>query len=129
MQEQEVTPGTEEFNKMVFKLSESMNDDTKQALSYNGNQLEEIQDGIYVMPVYVTDDFNIFFVVSQLIEDDWIVAFTEATIENETEITDPFPTVEGLNLLGEHSPNDANQLLKYFETLVEAKRGEWRLIQ
>ncbi|ALJ31754.1 hypothetical protein AKUA1202_09420 [Apilactobacillus kunkeei] len=132
MQEQEVTPGTEEFNKMVFKLSESMNDDTKQALSYNGNQLEEIQDGIYVMPVYVTDDFNIFFVVSQLIEDDWIVAFTEATIENETEITDlsdPIPTGEGLNLLGEHSPNDANQLLKYFETLVEAKRGEWRLIQ
>lgn len=61
MQEQEVTPGTEEFNKMVFKLSESMHDDTKQALSYNGNQLEEIQDGIYVMPVYVTDDFNIFF--------------------------------------------------------------------
>ncbi|CAI2607858.1 hypothetical protein AKUH3B110M_08550 [Apilactobacillus kunkeei] len=132
MQEQEVTPGTEEFNKMVFKLSESMNDDTKQALSYNGNQLEEIQDGIYVMPVYVNDDFNIFFVVSQLIEDDWIVAFTEATIENETEITDlsdPIPTGEGLNLLGEHSPNDANQLLKYFETLVEAKRGEWRLIQ
>lgn len=132
MQEQEVTPGTEEFNKMVFKLSESMNDDTKQALSYNGNQLEEFQDGIYVMPVYVTDDFNIFFVVSQLIEDDWIVAFTEATIENETEITDlsdPIPTGEGLNLLGEHSPNDANQLLKYFETLVEAKRGEWRLIQ
>ncbi|KPN79804.1 Uncharacterized protein RZ56_04730 [Apilactobacillus kunkeei] len=132
MQEQEVTPGTEEFNKMVFKLSESMNDDTKQALSYNGNQLEEIQDGIYVMPIYVTDDFNIFFVVSQLIEDDWIVAFTEATIENETEITDlsdPIPTGEGLNLLGEHSPNDANQLLKYFETLVEAKRGEWRLIQ
>lgn len=132
MQEQEVTPGTDEFNKMVFKLSESMNDDTKQALSYNGNQLEEIQDGIYVMPVYVTDDFNIFFVVSQLIEDDWIVAFTEATIENETEITDlsdPIPTGEGLNLLGEHSPNDANQLLKYFETLVEAKRGEWRLIQ
>ena len=132
MQEQEVTPGTEEFNKMVFKLSESMNDDTKQALSYNGNQLEEIQDGLYVMPVYVTDDFNIFFVVSQLIEDDWIVAFTEATIENETEITDlsdPIPTGEGLNLLGEHSPNDANQLLKYFETLVEAKRGEWRLIQ
>ncbi|CAI2609901.1 hypothetical protein AKUH4B410M_08670 [Apilactobacillus kunkeei] len=132
MQEQEITPGTEEFNKMVFKLSESMNDDTKQALSYNGNQLEEIQDGIYVMPVYVTDDFNIFFVVSQLIEDDWIVAFTEATIENETEITDlsdPIPTGEGLNLLGEHSPNDANQLLKYFETLVEAKRGEWRLIQ
>ncbi|CAI2682663.1 hypothetical protein [Apilactobacillus kunkeei] len=132
MQEQEVTPGTEEFNKMVFKLSESMHDDTKQALSYNGNQLEEIQDGIYVMPVYVTDDFNIFFVVSQLIEDDWIVAFTEATIENETEITDlsdPIPTGEGLNLLGEHSPNDANQLLKYFETLVEAKRGEWRLIQ
>ena len=70
--------------------------------------------------------------VSQLIEDDWIVAFTEATIENETEITDlsdPIPTGEGLNLLGEHSPNDANQLLKYFETLVEAKRGEWRLIQ
>ncbi|CAI2681013.1 hypothetical protein AKUA1404_08720 [Apilactobacillus kunkeei] len=132
MQVHEVTPGTDEFNKMVFKLSEDMNEDTKQALSFNGNQLEEIQDGVYVMPIYVDEEFNIFLLVTKLIEDDWIVAFTEATFESEdviNDLSDPIPTGEGLNLLGEHSPNDANQLLKYFETLVEAKRGEWRLIQ
>lgn len=132
MQEKEVTPGTEEFGKMVFKLNGDMNDDTKGALAYNGNQLEEIQDGVYVMPIYVDEEFNIFLVVTKLIEDDWIVAFTEATFESEdviNDLSDPIPTGEGLNLLGEHSPNDANQLLKYFETLVEAKRGEWRLIQ
>ncbi|AYF92492.1 hypothetical protein [Apilactobacillus bombintestini] len=132
MQEKEVTPGTEEFGKMVFKLNGDMNDDTKGALAYNGNQLEEIQDGVFVMPVFVTDKFNLFLIVSKLIENDWIVAFTQATIENETEVTDlsdPIPTGKGLNMLGEQSAADANQLLKYFETLADSNRGEWRLIQ
>ncbi|MCK8624021.1 hypothetical protein [Apilactobacillus xinyiensis] len=132
MAEKEITPGTKEFEKMIFKLDKPLSGKNLQALSYNGNQLREIQDGIYVMPVFVADDFNMFFVVSQLIEDDWIMAFTQATIENDNEITDlsdPIPTGEGLNMLGSRSAADANQLLKYFNTLTETKRGEWRLIQ
>ncbi|MCT6822478.1 MAG: hypothetical protein M3005_01225 [Apilactobacillus sp.] len=128
----EVTPGTEQFTKMVFKLNGDLDDSTIKSLEYNGNTVEEIQDGIFVMPVYVEEQFNIFLVVSKLIEDDWIVAFTQATIENGSEITDlsdPIPTGEGLNMLGDQNADEANQLLKYFETLVEAKRGEWRLIQ
>ncbi|GAA6112523.1 hypothetical protein AP1H75_01890 [Apilactobacillus apinorum] len=132
MEEMEVTPGTEQFTKMVFKLNGDLDDSTIKSLEYNGNTVEEIQDGIFVMPVYVEEQFNIFLVVSKLIEDDWIVAFTQATIENGSEITDlsdPIPTGEGLNMLGDQNADEANQLLKYFETLVEAKRGEWRLIQ
>lgn len=132
MEEMEVTPGTEQFTKMVFKLNGDLDDSTIKSLEYNDNRVEEIQDGIFVMPVYVEEQFNIFLVVSKLIEDDWIVAFTQATIENGTEITDlsdPIPTGEGLNMLGDQNADEANQLLKYFETLVEAKRGEWRLIQ
>ncbi|MFC7281516.1 hypothetical protein [Apilactobacillus apinorum] len=128
----EVTPGTEQFTKMVFKLNGDLDDSTIKSLEYNDNRVEEIQDGIFVMPVYVEEQFNIFLVVSKLIEDDWIVAFTQATIENGSEITDlsdPIPTGEGLNMLGDQNADEANQLLKYFETLVEAKRGEWRLIQ
>ncbi|CAI2608458.1 hypothetical protein AKUA2003_08400 [Apilactobacillus kunkeei] len=132
MEEHEVTPGTEEFEKMVFKLSEEMNDNAIETLAYNGNKLEEIQEGIYAMPAYVDDNFNLFFIVSRLIKNDWIIAFAEATIENENEVSDlsdPIPTGQGLNMLGTHSPDDANQLLKYFETLADANRGEWRLIQ
>lgn len=132
MSEQELTPGTKEFEKMIFKLNKDMDNSNIQALEYNGNKLQEIQDNVYVMPAYVTDDFNLFFVISKLIEDDWIVAFTQATIEDENEITDltdPIPTGKGLNMLGEQSAADANQLLKYFQTLVDTKRGEWRLIQ
>ncbi|CAI2678055.1 Uncharacterized protein AAPFHON13_08160 [Apilactobacillus apinorum] len=132
MEEMEVTPGTEQFTKMVFKLNGDLDDSTIKSLEYNDNRVEEIQDGIFVMPVYVEEQFNIFLVVSKLIEDDWIVAFTQATIENGSEITDlsdPIPTGEGLNMLGDQNADEANQLLKYFETLVEAKRGEWRLIQ
>lgn len=132
MEEMEVTPGTEQFTKMVFKLNGDLDNSAIKALEYNGNMVEEIQDGIFVMPVYVEEQFNIFLVVSKLIEDDWIVAFTQATIENGSEITDlsdPIPTGEGLNMLGDQNADEANQLLKYFETLVEAKRGEWRLIQ
>lgn len=128
----EITPGTEEFGKMVFRLNNPVNAENISVLNYNGAELEQIQDGVYAQPAYVSDDFNLFFVVTQLIGDDWIVAFSKATIENGNEITDlsdPLPTGEGLNLLGQTSADDANNLLSYFGTLVDAKRGEWRLIE
>jgi hypothetical protein len=132
MQEKEVTPGTEEFEKMVFKLNDDVNDDNLGALSYDGNLLQHVGGNVYVMPAYVDNDFNLFIVVSQLIEEDWIIAFTQATLHGEHEVTDlsePIPTGKGLNMLGEYSAEDANQLLNYFETLVDANRGEWKLIQ
>ena len=128
----EITPGTEEFGKMVFRLNNPVNAENLSVLNYNGAELEQIQDGVFAQPAFVSDDFNLFFVVTQLIGDDWIVAFSKATIENGNEITDlsdPLPTGEGLNLLGQVSADDANNLLSYFGTLVDAKRGEWRLIQ
>ncbi|KRK39163.1 hypothetical protein [Levilactobacillus parabrevis] len=128
----EITPGTEEFGKMVFRLNNPVNAENISVLNYNGAELEQIQDGVYAQPAYVSDDFNLFFVVTQLIGDDWIVAFSKATITNGNEITDlsdPLPTGEGLNLLGQTSADDANNLLSYFGTLVDAKRGEWRLIE
>lgn len=128
----EITPGTEEFGKMVFRLNNPVNAENISVLNYNGAELEQIQDGVFAQPAFVSDDFNLFFVVTQLIGDDWIVAFSKATIENGNEITDlsdPLPTGEGLNLLGQVSADDANNLLSYFGTLVDAKRGEWRLIQ
>lgn len=129
---QEITPGTPEFAKMVFKLNDAVNDENLAVLNYNGNELTQIDNGVYAQPAYVSDDFNLFFVVAQLIEEDWIVAFTKAKIENESEITDlsePIPTGEGLNMIGGVSPDDANNLLQYFNTLTDANRGEWRLLQ
>ncbi|GEO73493.1 hypothetical protein FD30_GL001982 [Levilactobacillus namurensis DSM 19117] len=128
----EITPGSKEFGKMVFRLNNPVNAENVSVLNYNGAELEEIQDGVYAQPAFVSDDFNLFFVVTQLIGDDWIVAFSKATIENGNEITDlsdPLPTGEGLNLLGQVSAEDANNLLSYFGTLTDAKRGEWRLIE
>ncbi|MCW3777459.1 hypothetical protein [Levilactobacillus namurensis] len=128
----EITPGSKEFGKMVFRLNNPVNAENVSVLNYNGAELEEIQDGVYAQPAFVSDDFNLFFVVTQLIGDDWIVAFSKATIENGNEITDlsdPLPTGEGLNLLGQVSADDANNLLSYFGTLTDAKRGEWRLIE
>ncbi|KRN02768.1 hypothetical protein FD13_GL001487 [Levilactobacillus senmaizukei DSM 21775 = NBRC 103853] len=128
----EITPGSKEFGKMVFRLNNPVNAENVSSLNYNGAELEEIQDGVYAQPAFVSDEFNLFFVVTQLIGDDWIIAFSKATIENGNEITDlsdPIPTGEGLNMLGDASADDANNLLSYFGTLVDAKRGEWRLIE
>ncbi|MCF6514942.1 hypothetical protein GSH19_02035 [Lactobacillus sp. S2-2] len=128
----EITPGTPEFDQMVFKLTKDVNESTIPSLNYNGNQLQELQDGMFVMPAYIGEEFNLFFIVSQLVEDDWIMAFANATIENENEVTDlsePMTTGKGLNLLGQQSPDDANKLLKYFNTLVDVNRGEWRLVE
>lgn len=128
----ELTPGTPEFKKMVFKLNQEVNAENLAILNYDGNELQEIEKGVYAQPAYVADDFNLFFIVTQLIEDDWIVAFSQATIENKSDITDlsePIPTGKGLNMLGNQSPDDANKLLQYFNTLSDANRGEWRLLQ
>ncbi|MGP4115893.1 hypothetical protein ACS4N0_01840 [Levilactobacillus zymae] len=128
----EITPGSKEFGKMVFRLNNPVNAENVSVLNYNGAELEQIQDGVYAQPAFVSDDFNLFFIVTQLIGDDWIVAFSKAKIENDNEITDlsdPIPTGEGLNMLGQVSSDDANNLLSYFGTLVDAKRGEWRLIE
>ncbi|GAK48195.1 hypothetical protein LOSG293_210190 [Secundilactobacillus oryzae JCM 18671] len=130
--DQEITPGTPEFEKMVFRLNEGVNAENLQVLNYNGNELHAIQDGVYTQPVYINENFNLFFLITQLIGEDWIVAFSQATIENENEITDfseAIPTGTGLNMLGAQSPEDANRVLQYFNTLVDANRGEWRLIQ
>lgn len=128
----EITPGTPQFAKMVFKLNNAVTDENLAVLNYNGNELTQIDDGVYAQPAFVNDDFNLFFVITQLIEEDWIIAFSNATIENGSEITDlsePIPTGGGLNKLGEVSPDDANNLLQYFNTLSDANRGEWRLLQ
>ncbi|KRK49448.1 hypothetical protein [Secundilactobacillus kimchicus] len=131
-EEVEITPGTPEFEKMVFKLNNEVNAENLGILNYGGNELQEIQPGVYSQPAYVDDNFNLFFVITQLIEDDWLIAFSTATIENGSDITDlsePLPTGKGLNMLGEVSPEDANNLLQYFSTLADAKRGEWRLLE
>lgn len=128
----EITPGTPEFGKMVFKLTNAVTAESLPVLNYNGNELQEIEDGVFSQPAYVDDDFNLFFIITQLIGEDWIVAFSKATIENDSDITDlsePIPTGEGLNMLGEVSPEDANNLLQYFNTLSDANRGEWRLLE
>lgn len=120
------------FNKMVFRLTKPLNDNVLQSLDYDGNHLQQIQQGIYVMPVYVKKDFNLFMVIGKLVAKDWVAVFSQATIKNGNQITDlttPFPTGRGLNLLGSHSSRAANRLLKYFQTLVDAKFGEWRLVK
>ncbi|MBW1605481.1 hypothetical protein [Lactobacillus sp. Sy-1] len=128
----EITPGSKEFNNMVFRLNDPVVNGNTEFLNYAGNALEPLQDDIYVMPAFVNDDFNLFIVVSKLIANDWIIAFSKAKIENGNEITDlsePIPTGEGLNMLGERQPEEANSLLQYFNNLIENNRGEWRLIQ
>ncbi|GLB46952.1 hypothetical protein WR164_09310 [Philodulcilactobacillus myokoensis] len=130
----EMIPGTPQFNRIVLKLNDRITPQTLTMLSYNHRQLKLIQDGIYIMPAYInlSAGFNLFFIVAQLIQDDWIMAFAKANIKNEYEITNlsnPIPTGKGLNELDRYDSDKANQILKYFNTLVETKHGNWRLIQ
>lgn len=131
-EEVEIIPGSKEFDQMLFKLNGEMNADDISVLNYGGNEFQEIQPNFYAMPAFIADNFNLFFIVAPLIEDDWVVAFSTAKIENENEITDlsePMTTGQGLNQLGAVNPDEANNLLKYFNTLVDANRGEWRMVE
>ena len=127
-----ITPGTPKFNKMIFRLIPPVTAKRLQTMDYGGNQLQMIQKGVFAMPILVTAKFNLFMVVAKLVGHDWVAAFSEATIEHHNEITDlstPMPTGKGLNLLGQHDAKSANRLLKYFQTLIDTKHGEWRLIK
>ena len=130
--EVEVIPGSPEFEQMLFKINGKVDADNLSVLNFGGNQLQEVQPDMYAMPAYIDEKLNLFFIVAPLIESDWVIAFSTAQIENGNEITDlsePMTTGEGLNSVGEVSPETANQLLQYFNTLVDAKRGEWRMIE
>ncbi|XIF19689.1 MAG: hypothetical protein AJITA_00367 [Acetilactobacillus jinshanensis] len=130
----EITPGSPKFNKMVYRMIKPVNDDILQSMDYGGNHLQEIQTGVFAMPVYVKKDFNLFMIVGKLVAKDWVAVFSQATIKHKNEVTvtdlsNPFPTGKGLNMLGAHDPKSATHLLKYFQTLVDAKYGEWRLVK
>lgn len=103
----EVTPGTTEFDKMIFKLLEPVSDLEIKSLEFNGDHFNEVQAGVYVMPAIMSENLNLFFLISQLIGSDWIIAFSKATVENQIDVTDlsePMPTGKGLNLLGSECP-------------------------
>ncbi|USS86557.1 hypothetical protein [Fructilactobacillus cliffordii] len=132
MEDEAVTPGTPEFDKMMFKLKQPINAVNQTQFQFNDQQLTEIQPGIYVLPVYVQDDFNLFLVGGRLVQSDWVLAFSHGTIEAGNQVTDlsePIPTGDGLNQLGVQSPTSANDLLEYFDQLVQAGVGEWNLIK
>ncbi|USS87351.1 hypothetical protein M3M39_04310 [Fructilactobacillus hinvesii] len=132
MADQAVTPGTPEFDKMMFKLSQPINAVNQTQFQFQEQQLTEIQPGIYVLPVYLSSDFNLFLAGAQLVQSDWVLAFSKGTVENGNQVTDleePIPTGEGLNQLGVREPNVANDLLEYFDHLADAGVGEWRLIK
>ncbi len=63
-----VVPGTDEFEKMLFKLNTPVTEDNLGVLDYNNGHLQPVQDGLYAMPAYVTDDFNLFFIVLNLLK-------------------------------------------------------------
>ncbi|PWG00725.1 hypothetical protein [Levilactobacillus bambusae] len=127
----EIQPGSDEFAKMVFRLNGPITDENQSLFNYNGGQLQEIQEGVYAEPAFVNGDLNMFFVIAQLIGEDWIISFSQATIEDENQITDlsdPIPTGQGLNMVGSISGDDANQILQYFQTLIDTNHGEWRML-
>lgn len=128
----EVTPGTTEFDKMIFKLLEPVNDLEIENLEFNGEHFDKVQNGVYVMPAVMSENLNLFFLISQLIGSDWIIAFSKATVENQIDVTDlsePIPTGKGLNLLGSEYPIVANQILDYFSELFKKGKGEWKMIK
>lgn len=120
---------------MVFQITKPMSDTLLQAMDYKGRHLQEIQKGIFVMPIYVKGKFNLFMIVGRLVAKDWVAAFSLAKVKHHkdvtaiTDLSDPFPTGMGLNMLGSRSPKSADHVLKYFQTLIEAKYGKWRLVK
>lgn len=132
LKERPIEPETPEFDHMVFKLEGPMQESNVSAFDYNQDSFIKIQKDGFVMPAFVADEVNLFFVSAPLVSDDWVIMFSYATIEDGDQVTgfaDPISTGKGLNQLGKIAPEKANNILDYFNKLIDQGLGEWKLVK
>ncbi len=113
--------GTPEFEKVIFVLDEVPTKQNISDFAIQGNLYPEPMDETaWALPGYLSDDFNLFFVLAPNVGRHWTMTCSKVTIENGHEITamsNVVPTGSGLNAVAQLSKSSAIELLAYFKTL------------
>ncbi|MCC4372127.1 hypothetical protein [Limosilactobacillus reuteri] len=117
----EMKLGTKEFENTMFMLNIAPREENINRFALQGNLIPERLDEVaWFLPVYLSTDFNLFFVFAPNINNRWAISCSQVHIENNKQITamsETVPTGLGLNAVNELSPSSAIELIAYLKTL------------
>lgn len=103
----EMKLGTKEFENTMFMLNIAPREENINRFALQGNLIPERLDEVaWFLPVYLSTDFNLFFVFAPNINNRWAISCSQVHIENNNQITamsETVPTGLGLNAVNELS--------------------------
>ncbi|ANZ57887.1 hypothetical protein BGL34_03055 [Fructilactobacillus lindneri] len=131
--EDNIQLGNSAFDKMMFTLKTPVTKENHKDYKFMEYQMDEIADGIWAMPVYMTenDDFTLFFVVTKIKTGETVMAFSEGILgtKGDFNLSQPMNTGTGLNLLTKHDKERAENVLHFLNQIAKAGEGNWRIVE
>lgn len=130
--EDNIKLGTPAFAKMMFVLNNPVTEENHKYYRFHNEEMQEIAENIWAMPAYMKadDDFSLFFIITQTMENETVVAFAEGHLKaNDFSLGQPVSSGKGLNLLNKHDKNQATEVLHFLNQISKAAEGNWRMIE
>lgn len=117
----EMKLGRKDFENTMFMLKIKPTEENIDKFAIDGNVVPQHLDSVaWAMPAYLSEDFNMFFILAPNIKNHWSISCSQVEIEDGNRITkmsETVPTGIGLNAVNELSPSAAINLIAYFKTL------------
>lgn len=123
--------GDDKFAKMMLFLKTPINQQNHLDYKFGNSELRELQEGIWAMPAYLTDDdpYSLFFLFTTIDTGEMVVAFAEGTRQDkQLKLGQPLTTGAGLNSLFAQQDKRAQRVLKFLNDISRADEAEWHEI-
>ncbi|MCF6514744.1 hypothetical protein GSH19_00890 [Lactobacillus sp. S2-2] len=124
--------GNEAFNKMLFILNSEITEKNHRYYKYDDEEMQEIAEDVWAMPAFMKEDvdFTLFFIITKISTGETTVAFSKGELsDGDFQLSQPFLTGEGLNMLYQHSQKDAEKVLHFINQISKANEGQWRMVE
>ncbi|ANI97506.1 hypothetical protein ACIPCB_06950 [Pediococcus pentosaceus] len=126
----EMTLGEPEFNAMLMQMTHEVNASNASEYNFMGNTTQEVGENVWAVPAYLSDEYALFFLYTEIDTGDWVLAFSEADLgEGQFNLGAPMTTGEGLNKLFEQDPDRAKMVLSFVNDMEKAGEGMWRMVE
>ncbi|AHA05514.1 MAG: hypothetical protein LKH46_05900 [Pediococcus pentosaceus] len=126
----EMTLGEPEFNAMLMQMTHEVNASNASEYNFMGNTTQEVGENVWAVPAYLSDEYALFFLYTEIDTGDWVLAFSEADLgEGQFNLGTPMTTGEGLNKLFEQDPDRAKMVLSFVNDMEKAGEGTWRMVE
>lgn len=122
-------PGTPAFENAIFILNQPVTRYNAAKFSFKEEAvLEPLDQTAWALPIYLSDDFNLFLIFAPNYGKRWTASCAQVRIENGNQITQMsnlVPTGTGFTALSQLNNDTAVAFLAYFEGLAAQHLGYW----